>query len=97
MKPTDVNSPRKRWRTIRILVDTGQGGWALALGLWDGSPVLAFRWNGDVDEIGSPQSRGIPTWEILPDGDDGEISKAMIDAAVKDAELQTLARSVLNL
>jgi hypothetical protein len=39
---------------------------------WDGDPVMALRWNGGSDDsrfpgIGNPQSRGVPTWFVLPD------------------------------
>lgn len=67
--PRRVDAPRRRWRLIDILYNSGDGGAALAIGEWDGSPVLAARWNGsDADDgIGNPQSRGIPTWFVLPD------------------------------
>jgi hypothetical protein len=35
---------------------------------WDGAEALGVRWNGSPDNLlGNPQSRGIPTWYILPD------------------------------
>jgi hypothetical protein len=39
------------------------------IGDWDGRKVLAARWNGSSADtgIGNPQSRGIPTWFILPE------------------------------
>ena len=41
---------------------------SLAIGRWAGRPVLAMRWNGTKDSpIGNPQSRGLPTWFIIPD------------------------------
>ena len=41
---------------------------SLAIGRWDGRPALAMRWNGTDDEpLGNPQSRGLPTWFIVPD------------------------------
>jgi hypothetical protein len=67
MKPQDVKSPRARWTLIDVLCDDGGEGDSLAVGEWDDSRVLAARWNGDTDkEIGNPQSRGLPTWFILP-------------------------------
>lgn len=47
-------------------------GWSIAEFEWYEEPVLAIRWNGssenpDVSGIGNPQSRGVPTWFILPD------------------------------
>ncbi len=35
--------------------------------LWDGDFAVGIRWNGKLGEgVGSPQSRGLPTWFILP-------------------------------
>jgi hypothetical protein len=70
VSPNSVISPRLHWSLITVLDDTGPGGSALAIGRWDTEPVLGMRWNGDNDSnpIGNPQSRGIPTWFILPAG-----------------------------
>ncbi|MGH9396261.1 MAG: hypothetical protein ACRD18_05365 [Terriglobia bacterium] len=40
----------------------------MALVNFDGEESVGFRWNGSEGEsgIGNPQSRGRPTWEILP-------------------------------
>jgi hypothetical protein len=38
--------------------------------LYDGYPSVGVRWNGGGGEgggVGTPQSRGIPTWFILPE------------------------------
>ena len=72
VKAQDDNSPRNRWRLHRVLHDGGEGGWSAAEGQWDNEglwrEVLAVRWNGSSGcEIGNPQSRGLPTWFILPD------------------------------
>jgi hypothetical protein len=71
--PTTVNSPRANWTLIEVLTDRGPGDVSLAVGTWtsDQEPpqrVLAMRWNGhDGDEgVGHPQSRGLPTWFIVP-------------------------------
>ena len=64
--PTKVTSPRLHWSLITVLEDD-KDGVALAIGRWDDDPVLAIRWNGtDENPIGNPQSRGLPTWFILP-------------------------------
>lgn len=48
----------------------------MAIGRWDGEPVLAMRWNGtDDNAIGNPQSRGLPTWFIVP----SEFRLALLD------------------
>jgi hypothetical protein len=64
--PATVDSPRARWRLLRVLWDGGKDDASLALGMWDGEPVLAMRWNGGTSTASNPQSRGLPTWFILP-------------------------------
>ncbi|MGH9445559.1 MAG: hypothetical protein ACRD3O_07535 [Terriglobia bacterium] len=66
--PETVVSPRNRVRSVRVIYNGGPGGWSVARVDYDGEECLGFRWNGDEDEpgIGNPQSRGKPTWEILP-------------------------------
>ena len=69
ISPNGVTSPRRNWSLIAVLEDEGPEESALALGRWNNTPVLAMRWNGDNDKnpIGNPQSRGLPTWFIVPD------------------------------
>lgn len=66
---TKVISPKRHWALIAVLEDEGPGESALAVGRWDNEPRLAMRWNGDNEDnpIGNPQSRGLPTWFVLPD------------------------------
>jgi len=65
--PEKVISPKRKWVFIAALDPAKAKDCALALGRWDGEPVLAMRWNGDTQNpIGNPQSRGLPTWFILP-------------------------------
>lgn len=90
--PTAVISPKQHWILIAVLEDTGQGpgSHALALGRWDQQPVLAMRWNGDKkNPIGNPQSRGLPTWFIVPNG----YIEAILDTL--PVEKVTLARNFL--
>jgi len=42
-------------------------GWSVAELVWDGQPAVGIRWNGDGENVGNPQSRGVPTWFILPE------------------------------
>jgi hypothetical protein len=66
--PAQVISPKRRWTLIAVLDDKeDEDTPAVALGRWDRKPVLAMRWNGtNENPIGNPQSRGLPTWFILP-------------------------------
>ncbi|MGH2523305.1 MAG: hypothetical protein ACRDH2_12445 [Anaerolineales bacterium] len=71
--PTTVVSPKNRVRNVTVLHDEGPGKWSVALLEWEDKEgrkeVLALRWNGsdEKDGIGNPQSRGKPTWFIVPD------------------------------
>ncbi len=68
IKPSDVQSPKRHWSLIHVLFDLGEGGSSLAIGRWDNKPVLAMRWNGNSESpLGNPQSRGLPTWFVVPD------------------------------
>jgi hypothetical protein len=74
--PVNVVSPKRQWTLVSVLYDSGEGGAAVAMGMWNDNPVLAMRWNGDEgNPIGNPQSRGLPTWFIVPD----EFRKAILD------------------
>ena len=66
--PSEVVSPKKIWGLIAVLDDEGtENGSALAIGRWDGEVFLALRWNGtEAKPNGNPQSRGVPTWFIVP-------------------------------
>ena len=68
--PALVTSPRNKIADLRVLHDGGPGEWSLAAMTWDGEEVFGIRWNGDStnggSNLGNPQSRGIPTWFVLP-------------------------------
>jgi hypothetical protein len=67
--PTLVISPKIHWNLITVLEDGGPSRPSLAVGRWDNNPVLALRWNGnDENPTGNPQSRGLATWFVIPDG-----------------------------
>jgi hypothetical protein len=93
--PRRVDAPRRRWKLIDILHNDGDGGAALALGEWDGAKTLAVRWNGSDSEdgIGNPQSRGIPTWFVLPDW----LNEAALASSVVPRSKVRLIRALLGL
>jgi hypothetical protein len=71
--PKTVLSPKVSVSELRVVFDGGVSetdkpwsGWSLATLLWDGAPAAACRWNGEGEWIGTPSSRGLPTWFILP-------------------------------
>lgn len=66
--PENVTSPKQRWSLIKVLHDGGEGDYSIALGRWDNSACIGMRWNGvEGSPIGNPQSRGLPTWFLVPE------------------------------
>jgi len=68
--PQIVLSPKNRVRSVDVLYNDGPGSWSVARLEYDGMPDrIGIRWNGSEDEpgIGNPQSRGKPTWFVVPD------------------------------
>jgi hypothetical protein len=66
INPDTVRSPRGSVSDLKVIFDAGEGEWSVAELAWDGEPSLGIRWNGTAENVGTPQSRGIPTWFILP-------------------------------
>jgi hypothetical protein len=77
--PNAVTSPRRHLTLVAVLDDgrtdespTGEENVSVALCRWrnsDGAeePILGIRWNGsDTSPLGNPQSRGLPTWFVIP-------------------------------
>ena len=79
--PQFINSPKGLVEVVKVIYD-GQDdpAYSLAIIKWEGDYKLGIRWNiaysewdddrkqkGQDECIGSPQSRGIPTWFLLPD------------------------------
>ena len=93
--PKGVDSPRGRWRLIEVLWDGRADEDSVAIGMWDGSPVLAMRWNGTAkdNDIGHPQSRGLPTWFILPEWSYGGV----LEAAKLETQVLSRAKAILGL
>jgi hypothetical protein len=91
IEPNKVISPRRHW-TLLIVLDRGSAGnLALCVGRWDNNACLGMRWNGSEDNpLGNPQSRGIPTWFIIPEGN---YADAIIESL--PAEKKQMARNFL--
>jgi hypothetical protein len=103
--PSSVKSPKGAVTHLRVLYDGGEqtaasggwDGWSVAELEWREEPVIACRWNGstnngDVSEIGNPQSRGNPTWFVLPKPLAGAI-KAQLKSAPRRNEERALTRA----
>jgi hypothetical protein len=82
--PQDVISPQVFVSNLEPLYDGGEGGFSVAALHWAKNPRIAMRWNGEVEKgstrshPGSPQSRGLPTWFIVPE----EFALAILDAVI---------------
>lgn len=85
IEPATVTSPKNSVKNVRILCNTGAGGFAVAELEWDGAPALGIRWNGEPQSegVGTPQSRGNPTWFILPNELRNEIEQTVRSLAVE--------------
>ena len=87
--PSDVISPKQHWNLIAVLDEGKADNCALALGRWDGQLVLAMRWNGNENNpVGNPQSRGLPTWFVVPQ----KYNEALIRLGGLPADKVTLVR-----
>ncbi len=77
--PWTVKSPKGVVSDLDVIYDGKAHGWSLARMNWEGSPVFGMRWNGGshngIPSVGNPQSRGKPTWFVLPE-EIGEIIKS---------------------
>ena len=84
--PNMVRSPKNMIRNLNVIYDGGENSWSLASLNWDDTPSLGIRWNGNEENVGTPQSRGIPTWFILPEELHAEIHKATAELLSKKQE-----------
>ncbi len=80
--PKTVLSPKERVKSVEVVFDKGpvDSSWSVARLKWGESAVVGIRWNGDKESTkGLPQTRGNPTWFVVPD----ELKGAVLDAAEK--------------
>jgi hypothetical protein len=84
--PKTVLSPKGSITDLDVIHDGGENSWSLARMKWDGSPVIAMRWNGGlvngIPSIGNPSSRGYPTWFVVPD-EVGEAIEKLLKPALE--------------
>lgn len=55
--------------------------WALVVLVWDGRISLATRWFWTP--LGDPNSRGVPTWHVIPD----ELAEAILNKMMDDKSI----------
>ena len=85
--PRMVNSPKSSVSDLNVIIDEGEGYYAIALLKWNNEYSVGMRWNGgeggeggQFKGIGNPQSRGVATWFILPN----DIAKLLLTAILND-------------
>ena len=87
-EPHQVTSPRVSISNLRPVYDRGEWEFSVALLDWEHKPRVGVRWNGgtDVDtkslSPGNPQSRGLPTWFVLPDEFNSATLQALLDGGL---------------
>lgn len=68
--PQTVFTPKSLVKSVDVLYNSGECGWSVALLEYDGEERVGIRWNGSGDAeqtgMGNPQSRGKPTWFVVP-------------------------------
>jgi len=80
--PSQVLSPKTLVRNVRVIENEGEGSYSIAKIIYDEREVLACRWNGgDQEPSGHPNSRGIPTWFVIPDRMKNDILKGVFSRA----------------
>lgn len=82
IEPKSVVSPKGLVSDLEVIFNTGPkpNSWSVAKLRWGGESAVGIRWNGeDQGGVGNPQSRGNPTWFILPE--------ELADRVLEEAEL----------
>ena len=81
--PETVKAPRRLVSIVDVLHNTGKDGWSVARVHYGGEPRLGIRWNGGKKSgLGTPQSRGTPTWFLLP----REFEQTVLERVEKERE-----------
>jgi hypothetical protein len=71
IKPNEVLTPKNKVSKLEVIQDNGYGSYSVAKLVYNSVICYAIRWNGSSpfdkhNAKGFPQSRGLPTWFILP-------------------------------
>ena len=95
INPSEVLSPRINISKVIPIIDNGENSWSAALVTWDHTPSIGLRWNGgDVEgrtnpHPGTPQSRGLPTWFIIPEELTFDILNILMDHGLGGGDIDT--------
>ncbi len=85
IRPEDVISPKEKVKNLKVIVNNFEEDYSIALLEYSGVECVGVRWNTtneEKDNIGTPQSRGVPTWFILPK----EIAKVYLEKYLENEE-----------
>ena len=89
MKSNIAMKKQTMWKRPRLLVDTGEDGYSIIWGKWNGGsePSVGFRYNGENERYGYPVARqGSPIWMVIPT----ECAIGMLKQAKKDVDSKCL-------
>lgn len=78
--PKTVLSPKDSVSNVEVIFNTGPMpfSWSVVKLLWKGKQAIGIRYNGEENKgKGNPQSRGNPTWFIVPP----ELENQVLEAA----------------
>lgn len=92
IKPETVLSPKGSVADLNVLHNNGS--WSVAEMNWQGQLALGVRWNGSDNEsgVGTPQSRGLPMWFIVPQ----ELAAAIKDSLPKKSDIELAYEAMAN-
>lgn len=79
MNPSDVSSPKRHLKLIRVLHDgvANRTGFSIAETEWDGKPCYGIRWDSSPTTKGYPRGFwGHPQWMIV----NGKMIQGMLNA-----------------
>ena len=89
LNPKEILSPKGRVNNIDVLEETEF--YTIVILEWDGKDSLAVRWNPlKEEELGTPASRGVPTWFILPES----IAKSYLKENLSKDEIKNSLRAL---
>jgi hypothetical protein len=96
--PNTITSPANFWTDQQVIFDGGSQdssdqGFSFAVGRWEGTNVLACRWNGISSTNGYPLSRfSQPQWMVIPN----QFATLILASDIFEPEKRILALQWLN-
>ena len=86
--PSKVLSPKWAVKSVRVIEDQGVNRHSVARLMYEDKSIIACRWNGGEGEPhGHPNSRGIPTWFVLPDSIAKDVLSGIVSRARQNQKI----------